>query len=126
MPMSDRFDLNDLLFLHKVVYKQIPVELPSYLSFFQGNSRLRSTHLDYLSLVSSISPNIIPNLQNVTNKRPSMNPLLNSFFYRVHCKWNILPLALRKLECHHLFKLKLTEHLWKELSRDPDSTLEND
>ena len=56
LPMTLRFDLNDILFLHKVIYGLKPVSLPPYLSFFVGQSRLRSSHLDSLSLVSSLQP----------------------------------------------------------------------
>ena len=108
LPLSERFNLNDLLFLHKVVYKLIPVELPGYLSFFQGLSRLRHTHLDSLSLVCSVTP-----------KSPS-NAFANGFFFRTHCKWNRLPLELRQLECHQLFKTELIALLWKDLSPEDE------
>ena len=114
LPMCERFELNDLLFLHKVIYNHVPVELPDYLSFFQGQSRLRSSHLDKLSLLSSISPK-------------SSSPLVHSFFYRAHCKWNRLAHEIRDIESHQLFKNKLIEHLWKELAyNDPDCILEDD
>ena len=74
LPMSTRFDLNDLLFLHKVIYNLKPVDLPYYLTFFEGQSRLRSCHLDNLSLVSSIQP------KSNYLTTSSSNPLANTFF----------------------------------------------
>ena len=56
LPLKYRFDLNDVIFLHKVINKLIPVDLPEYISFFDGQTRLRSTHLDSYSLVSSVIP----------------------------------------------------------------------
>ena len=94
LPLSERFKLNDLLFLHKVINDLIPVELPNYLSFFQGQSRLRSSHLDSLSLINSITPH------------SSTNAFAKSFYYRTHCLWNKLPLEIREIESHHLFKVK--------------------
>ena len=114
LPLSSRFELNDLLFLHKVIYNLIPVNLPEYLSFFQGQSRLRSCHLDSLSLVSSISP------------RSATNVFAKSFYFSTHCKWNRLPLELRSIGDHKTFKLALIKHLWKNLPWDSDTELGDD
>ena len=115
LPLSVRFELNDILFLHKVINKLVPVELPAYLSFFQGQSRLRSSHLDSLSLVSSISP------------RSSANVFANSFYYSTHCKWNRLPFEMREIESHQNFKDVLIKHMWKDLCKcDTDLFLEDE
>ena len=54
-----------------------------------GNSRLRITHLDHLSLVSDINP--------AGNKSGnSKRGFAHSFFYRTHHSWNRLPLSLRE------------------------------
>ena len=116
LPMSARFDLNDIIFLYKIVYKLKPVELPDYLTFFGGHSRLRSSHLDHLSLVSSIHP------AGPSTSSRSSNPFANSFFYRTHSKWNDLPLSLREIQCPLRFKASLKEHMWKNLLFDPDSS----
>ena len=44
-----RFTLNDLVFLHKIVNQLVPVHLPDYLKWFDGSTRLRSTHFIHLS-----------------------------------------------------------------------------
>ena len=54
LPLHLKFDLNDLVFFHKIFYNLIPVGLPSYLTIFQGTSKLRRCHLDSCSVVSSI------------------------------------------------------------------------
>jgi hypothetical protein len=117
LPLSARFDLNDLLFLHKIIYELKPVNLPSYLSFFNGQSRLRSCHLDNLSLVSSIHP-----ISTQCTTRTS-NPLANTFFYRTHSKWNSLPISLREIRCPDLFKSMLKGHLWKSLVMPDDAEI---
>ena len=75
LPMSHRFILNDLVLLHKTIYSLTPLTLPSYLSFFSGQSRLRFCKLDNLSLVSSIIPS------TKASKATTNNALASSFFY---------------------------------------------
>ena len=109
LPLSAKFDLNDLLFFHKVVNDLVPISLPSYLSFYQGGSRLRSCHLDKLSIVSSL----IPFSSQFSDR--SNNPFSKSFFYRTHLLWNSLSLELREILSPSLFKLEVTKHLWNTL-----------
>ena len=52
LPLQQHFDLNDLLFFHKIVYNIIPVSLPNYISPYDGVSRQRASHLDHMSFVS--------------------------------------------------------------------------
>ena len=84
----------------------IPVELPPYLSLYQGNTRLRSSHLDRLCYVSNIEP------------RTDTNAFAKSFFYRTHTKWNHIPLAIREIDSITEFKSKLSEHLWKGILKE--------
>ena len=51
LPLQQHFDLNDLLFFHKIVYNIIPVSLPNYISPYDGVSRQRASHLDHMSFV---------------------------------------------------------------------------
>ena len=41
LPLSKRFDLNDLILFHKIVYGISSVKMPDYLTQYSGNSRLR-------------------------------------------------------------------------------------
>ena len=79
----------------------MPVNIPSYLSPYCGNTRLRSTHLDHLCFVSSVEP------------KSSYNALARGFFYRTHSKWNNIPLEIRSVETLSKFKDELTDYLWK-------------
>ena len=129
LPLCSRFDVNDLTFLHKIVYELIPMKLPSYLKFYECVTRLRSTHLDSLSLVTSIFPKL--NTRNYSDigdvvSVSSFRPFENSFFYRSHLQWNTLPLEIRKISSPSDFRAKLETHLWRELqaSFDTNSLLE--
>ena len=104
LPMRLKFDLNDLLLFHKIIHDLVPVDLPSYLNLFDGQSRLRSSHLDSLSFVSNLLP------------RGNSTSLLNkSFFFRVHTLWNALSFEIREIESPSIFKSRLVDHMWDSL-----------
>ncbi len=111
LPMALKFDLNDLIFFHKVLHELVPVRLPDYLHLFDGNTILRSTHLDDLSYVS--------NLEFKMNYKP--------YFYRVHSLWNSLPYEIREIHGLSLFKTRLINHLWDSISPiDSNSSILDD
>ncbi len=103
-PLAIRFIVNDLILFHKVFYKYIPLDIPDYLKLFDGNTRLRSCHLDQLSFVSSLTP-----------KGSSTNNLEKSFFYRTHMIWNNLPFELRDISSKSEFRSKVEAHLWSTI-----------
>ena len=53
LPLQLHFELNDLVFFYKIIYKLIPVSLPAYISPYNGDSpsRLRNTRMDDMSYV---------------------------------------------------------------------------
>jgi len=116
LPLKYRFDYHDLKFFHSLVHQYHPcTTLPQYLTFFSGSSRLRSSHLDHLSVISSIPPG------------PSVS---KSYFYRAHLSWNRLPLSLRETIRPGVFKNELIKHIWKEfvctsIDNGLDSDLDN-
>ena len=109
LPLQFRFILNDLVLFHKIFYDLSPVKFPSYLNYFTGNS-LRSSHLDSLSIVSSIIPRI--NVSSIS----SFQPFSTSFFYRTHSSWNSIPFDVRNISCPRKFKVRVTDVLWSEAS----------
>ena len=119
LPLIKRFEYNDLVLFFKVIHSLIPLKLPSYLQFYEGNSRLRSCHLDSFCLVSSVSPK-----SNVISDSNKNSPLYKSFYYRVHLEWNSLPLELRQISILTKFKSALINYLWKstlaEISENAD------
>ena len=99
LPLEYRFNIADLTLFHKIVHNLIPLSLPSYLNIFNNNSRLRSTHLDSQSYVSTLS-----------SKSTSSNNLRKSFFFRTHITWNSLPYEIRILSSPSIFKTELTKY----------------
>ena len=102
LPLEYRFNVADITLFHKVVYKDIPLVMPSYLNPYNNNSRLRSTHLDSLSFVSSIS--------STSN---SFQNLRKSYFIRSHIAWNYLPFELRNTQNSCKFKVELEKYYWQ-------------
>ena len=85
LPLAQRFELNDVILFHKIVYQFVNIDIPSYITPYTGNSRLRSTHLDCLSYVAS--------LDSLNSSIHSQ--LYKSFFFRTIHIWNKLPLEVR-------------------------------
>ncbi|MCP4457467.1 MAG: hypothetical protein GY816_05480 [Cytophagales bacterium] len=110
LPLSCRFTVNDLILFHKAVHRYIPLDIPEYLTLFNGNTRLRSSHLDNLSFVSSLIPKASNNTTN----------LEKSFFYRTHMKWNELPLELREIKSISEYRSKVEAHLWSTMVSNED------
>ena len=86
--------------------------------FHQGNSRLRSSHLDELSIVSDVSPRITLNYNKSKTDTisSSLSQFSNSYFYRTMNSWNLLPLESRKIPFPSHFETELIKHMW-ELAR---------
>ena len=112
MPILDRLDFLDLIFFYKVVKGIIPVELPPYLVPYQGNTRLRVSHLDHLCFVSTVAP------------RTVTNTFAQSFFYRTHTKWNHIPINIRQIESLADFKIKLTRFIWDSILSEIDDNID--
>ena len=114
LPLALRFKLNDLVLLFKVIQGLLPLCLPDYLSWFDGQSRLRTTHLDNLSLVCNLVP----------STRSCSKFLNKSFFYRTHSFWNTLPLEIRQLGSLSLYKSRLENHLWESVMKSDNDGID--
>ena len=86
---------------HLIFHKISCIKLPSYLHFYEGSSRLRSTHLDHLFIVSTVP----------TTRRG----YTHIHFYRTHLLLNRVPLSIREIIRPSELKIKLVEFIWKEL-----------
>ena len=106
LPIRVRFDYHDLKTLHQIIHGFSCISLPEYLKLYTGSSRLRSSHLDDLCLISDV----IPRGTNASNSR---NAFSNSFFYRAHLLWNRLPKCLREIIGPGVFKTRLKQYLWE-------------
>ena len=110
-------DITYLVFLHKIINGFLPsLTLPHYLSFFTPSSRrvLRSCHLDSLSLVSSVTPQISHSYNKDSAGASEFKIFENSFFYRTHLLWNRLPIAIRIISKPSPFKVSVIKFLWQE------------
>ena len=103
-----------MILFHQIVYKIIPLNMPNYLTPYDGTSGLRITHLDKLSYTSHIR-------QNITG----INNLNKSFFFRSHSLWNSLPLEIRNKENPNEFKTELEKHVWSIALKDTDGSDES-
>ena len=72
--------------------------MPDYLKCYNGDSRLRSTHLDNLLFVS-----------NIASTTTSINNVNKSFFFRSHSFWNSLPFDIKNKLYKHLWNIALTD-----------------
>ena len=111
LPIAIWFDFRDLLYFHSVYYSYSVNKLPSYLHKFEG-SRLRNSHFDKLSIISTITPRIPQNLDT----DGQVLGIAKSFYYRAHLSWNRLPLDLRDIGAPSKFKVGLLKHLWEKVS----------
>ena len=101
LPLSKHFELNDLLFFHKIITQKIDIPLPSYIRRYTGESRLRNCRLD------SQNYTYVPDSTGVMH-----SPLYKGFFYKVVHHWNNLPVNIRKTECNTTFKRLAKNAMW--------------
>ena len=78
--MYKRFELNDLVFFHKIVHEHLPFKMPQYIIRYNGSSRLRDNRLDSLSYIFNTT---------YINSNPR-SALYKGFFYRTLYAWNKL------------------------------------
>ena len=110
LPISKHFELNDLLFFHKILYEYIDIQLPHYIQRYSGQSKLRSARLDSKSFIYTPDSH---------GAGVMSSPVYKSFFYRVIHLWNKLSLELRNTACHTTFKRLVKKEMWDRV----DSTI---
>ena len=108
LPISRIFDLNDLVLFHKVINGFIPTTLPTYISKYNGQSRLRDSRLDSECYVFNL------NIDRNTHLS-SRSPLYRNYFYRTIHLWNKLPYSTRVIPCVRLFKQQSINFLWNSI-----------
>ena len=120
LPIEQRFVLGDLKLFHKVINREVCIDLPEYLDLIDPKEvsnespnepsehrRLRTTHKDPLYFVCNIHDRV--------------NVFRHSFFYyRTHNLWNRLPLGVRLIADSTLFQEELRKHLVEVNLPDPD------
>ena len=110
LPMYKRFELNDLVFFHKIVHEHLPFKMPHYIIRYNGSSRLRDNRLDSLSYIFNTT---------YINSNPR-SALYKGFFYRTLYAWNKLDFDTRNTFDKNLFKKHTKKHLWGEVLTEND------
>ena len=107
LPLSLKFDLNDLTFFHKIFYRPSDfINIPHYLIINDASESSQGLRRQTRSMTSS------DNLQLKCTVHPRVNAFVDSFYYRTYLKWNKLPFNLREIDNSDSFKIKLKDHLW--------------
>ena len=112
LPINSHFLLIDLITFHQIFYNTSPIKLPHYLHHYDGNSRLRKTHLDHLSIISDIIPATFSQNKHGISDYQTFD---QCYFYRTHTAWNSLPLKLREIWHFQHFKTNLKKYIWNEI-----------
>ena len=86
--------------------------MPIYICPYHGASKLRSSHLDYMSYVFSDATLTTLQRTNCNNK------FFKSFFYRTVYTWNKLPLDIREISSHIKFKLEAKSFFYNRLMQN--------
>ena len=94
--------------MYKIVYDTIDIKIPAYIKQYSGESRLRSSHLDSLSYISTLDP------INTSTR----SPLYKSFFFRSIHLWNSLPFNTRNCTNQITFKKYVKEFLWGKVNQN--------
>ena len=105
LPLSKHFELNNLMFFHKILNQLINIQLPPYIQRYNGQSRLRNSRLDSRCFVYT------PEICGVMH-----SPLYKTFFYKVIHQWNNLSLDIRSTECHTTFKRLMKAVMWDSIN----------
>ena len=116
LPICGRMKLNDMKAFHKIIHNNSTVKLPHYISYFKGKTRLRSSHFDDLTLISSISPKTNMNYSKkygIEVVPSSLSQFSNNFHYRAMNFWNTLPYDIRQISKPSQFELAVTKIIWE-------------
>ena len=98
------FDINDIVFFHKIVNNKIPFSLPDYIKPYSGKGCLCQSNLDPLCYISTFASD--------SSNLSSRSPFYKSFFHKVLHVWNSLPFSIRNMTESTRFKHKVINHYW--------------
>ena len=115
LPIKYKLMLKDLKLFHDILNSRVPIDLPQYYCFFRvGAYSLRSSHMDDLSIVSSIQPRVTRNYNaNSEVVSSSLIQFTNSYFYRTMNAWNSMPYDARSQKFPKQFECAAINWLWQ-------------
>ena len=120
LPLRSKLILKDLKLFSDIIYNRVPINLPEYLHFYSGCTRLRSSHLDNFSIVSDVHPRVTCNYSGTDIVSTSLTQFSNSYFYRTMTNWNCLPYDTRKVAAGKEFESGVAEWLWGAARPPPE------
>ena len=86
LPLKTRLDFFSILIFHKIIHKNIAIDLPKYISLVSQTS-LRSSHKDPLTFESSIKPRVIKKNTIKKGKSKRKNNKINpKIKLKIKCK----------------------------------------
>ena len=112
LPINYKFLFTDLLLFHRIVNNNICIKLPDHIRKLLPSSNYQSCTRSNTNIMSD-------DLLFNSSERSKVAAFSNSFFYRSHIQWNLLPLDIRKCN-YDVYKIKLKAHLWSSLLAKPD------
>ncbi len=108
LPMAQKFILNDMIMLYKIINNLVPVSLPSYI-IVRANTR-SSNSVSTLG----IDPALVC--------QPIKNIFGRSFFPRSISTWNHLPRETKESESIGTFKTNINTYLWSLVINNSDNS----
>ena len=110
LPLVLKFDLNDLVLFHKMVYGLTEtLKIPDYL-VRNEDSDDRDMDRNFRRQTRSMTSS--DRLQYKCKVFPRIDVFIESFFHRTYLKWNKLSLDLREIRSSNCFKKALKQQLW--------------
>ena len=113
LPIKHKLLLKDLKLFHEIIINKAQIDFPDYLKMYSGSTRLRSSHLDELSVVSNIEPKITRNYNGPEIVSTSLAQFANCYFYRTMNNWNLLPKEVREHGLPKQFEFAASKWLWE-------------
>ena len=112
--MKYKFIFSDLTLFHKIVYNNVQIKIPNYVT------KVEPQDVKYATRSNSATSKGTDKLKFKCNLLPKINAFKNIYSVRTLHHWNELPLTGREIECIDKFSLALKDHLWLSLGFEPD------
>lgn len=122
LPLKYKFDYTDLVLFHNIYYKKTVVGMPNYISPVSEHekSRLRPVinppkehnGSQVANSISSMRANKLDRLCLKCSVEARSPAFKNSFFFRTHLSWNLLPTEIKETTVSSEFQNKLKHHMW--------------
>ena len=114
LPMKFKFLFSDLILFHKIVYNNVDIKLPNYVT------KVKPQDIKCNTRSNIFISNGRDKLKFRCTLLPKINAFKNSYFVRTVHSWNELPHTIREINSVEKFSLALKDHLWLILGFEPD------